>query len=220
MKQAIIIGNGKKPYKKALNYLLDKGIDTIVGADGGANNLYKMRYTPNYIIGDFDSIKSEVYDYYKDKCKFIKYDRQDDTDIEKSIKFLVENDYEKIYLLAVTGKRLDHTFANLSHLIKYYNQVKIVIIDKKNFICPYSGTFGIKTRPNETISIFGVDTETKITAKELKYPLDNFNLPFGKRVGSSNEATMDYINFQINNGVILIFRNTQMAIENDFLFYA
>lgn len=46
--------------------------DTRICADGGANRLYdecaenqRIEYTPNYIIGDLDSLRDEVATQYK-----------------------------------------------------------------------------------------------------------------------------------------------------------
>jgi thiamine pyrophosphokinase len=220
MKEAIVIGNGHKPSKKAIRYLMGKGVETIVAADGGANELYKMQIIPKYIIGDLDSIAPDVLSYYEDKCEIIKYERQTDTDIEKCIKYLKAQGYEKLFLLGVTGKRIDHTFTNISHLIKYHNEMKMVIVDKHNFIVTYTGEVEFPTVQNETISVFANSADTVINAKGLKYPLDNIRLPFGERNGTSNEATEFSVSFNIQNGLILIFRKTKLAISNDFLYSA
>ena len=57
MKKCIIIANGKSPSKKVVNYFLEKGFNTIICADGGANSAKKLGIIPDFIIGDFDQYK-------------------------------------------------------------------------------------------------------------------------------------------------------------------
>ena len=40
-------------------------IDYIIAADGGANNCYNCNITPNIIIGDLDSLNTDIQNYYK-----------------------------------------------------------------------------------------------------------------------------------------------------------
>jgi len=219
MKKAIIIGSGQKPNKKALNYLIKKGVTEIIAADGGADHLRKLKIIPSAIMGDFDSIRSKSREYYGDKCVFISISRQDDTDIEKALKYIIENEYTEVYLFSVTGKRLDHTFCNLSFLIKYQSKIHIKIIDKLQYIAAYNKDVEFPTVPNEIISFYGITELTKITTEGLEYPLTEAILPFGVRDSTSNVALSECIKFKIKDGSIIIFRNIETAINNDFLFY-
>lgn len=219
MKKAIIIGSGQKPNKKALNYLVEKGITEIIAADGGADHLRKLKIIPSVIMGDFDSIRGKSLQYYDDKCEFISISRQDDTDIEKALKYIIEKGYKEVYLFSVTGKRLDHTFCNLSFLIKYQSNIHIKIIDKLQYIAAYNKDVEFSTVPKEIISFYGITDLTKITTEGLHYPLTDAILPFGVRDSTSNVAISDRIKFKIEDGTILIFRNIETAIQNDFLFY-
>lgn len=69
-------------------------------ADGGANKVYD-RYTlnfrdntlktPDYLVGDFDSVRNDVLEYYQKRgSKIVKIDDQDTTDLEKSY-YLLSN---------------------------------------------------------------------------------------------------------------------------------
>lgn len=68
-------------------------------ADGGANRIYdnfeiNIRdhghlKLPNYIVGDLDSLRKDVLEYYRSRgTDIIKIDDQDTTDLEKSYNLL------------------------------------------------------------------------------------------------------------------------------------
>lgn len=94
---------------------------------------------PNCIVGDFDSIRSEVRDYYKAKnVKLLMRIDQDTTDLEKCLYVSLEKISEKasdlsnnfdedhldrkrfsIILLGSSGGRIDHTFSCYSQVWKF-----------------------------------------------------------------------------------------------------
>ena len=218
MKSCIIIANGDSPKKGIIKYLKRNGVEAIIAADGGANSAFKLGITPNYIIGDFDSIKKEVKDYFTDKSEIIEYERQDDTDVEKSLKFAIKNNYKTAYLLGGTGDRLDHLICNLGIVLKYYNKIRIIIIHGKTILSPYSSDTKLETIPNETISLYAFDDKTIITSNGLKYPLQETNLKFGERESTSNVALGKEIILKIEGGIIFVIRELKTMKKNDLIF--
>ena len=188
MKKCIILANGKPPKKSVIQFLQKKNYSTLICADGGSNHAKKLGLTPDYIIGDLDSIKKETITFYKHKSKIIKLKRQNDTDVEKCLKFAIRNGFEEAVLLGVTGDRLDHTFCNLGIVIKFFNKIKLKLIAENSLLVSYTGRVELKTFPGETISIYGFDRKTKITSAGLKYTLKNSVLAFGEKESTSNVA--------------------------------
>ena len=217
-KACIIIANGDLPAKSVINYLKKNGVDTIIAADGGANSAFKLGLVPDYIIGDFDSIKPEVQKYFSVHSDFIQYKRQNDTDVEKSLKFAVKKKFDVAYLLGGTGDRLDHTICNLGIVLKFFDKIKVVLIHGKTILCPYDEDVVLQTVPNETISLYAFDDKTFITSKGLKYPLKNCNLKFGEKESTSNVATGREVALNISGGKIFVIRNLNTVKKNGLLF--
>ena len=217
MRACIITANGDKPSKQNINYLIKNGVETIIAADGGANSCYKLGVNPQYIIGDFDSISPEVLDYYKDKSELIKYTRQNDTDVEKALKFAIRKKYETVYLLGGTGDRLDHSICNLGIVLKFFAKIRIIIIHGKTVLFPYNKDVKLQSTHNETISLYAFNADTKITSKELKYPLRNTQLPFGEKESTSNVALADSFELKISGGIIFVIRELKEMKRNGLL---
>ena len=207
MKRCIILANGKPPKKKAIEFLMANGYSTLICADGGANSAKILGLTPDYIIGDLDSVKSSTLSYFKGKSKILQIKRQNDTDVEKCLKLAIKKGFTDAVLLGVTGDRLDHTFCNLGIVIKFFGKINLSIIAENSYLTAYKNIVELKSVAGETISIYGFNEGTKITSKGLKYPLNNTALPFGKRESTSNVALTVKVELKITRGIIFVIRD-------------
>lgn len=215
MKKCIILANGKPPKKKIISFFSKNGYDELICADGGANSALKMNLVPDVIIGDFDSITPSALKKFKLKSKLLQLKRQNDTDVEKCLKYAIQKGFREAFLAGATGNRLDHSFCNLGIVLKFFSKIKISVIAEKSFLKPYKGNIKIKSFKGEIISLYGFDRKTKITSRGLKYPLKNVPLPFGEKESTSNVATTDGIELSISNGVIFVIRDLNSMIKYD-----
>lgn len=217
MKKCIIIANGKCPKKSEIKYFVEQGYSTIICADGGANSAMKLKIIPDYIIGDLDSVEESTLKYFKGRSQIIQFKRQNDTDVEKCLKFAIKKNFTKAVLLGSTGDRLDHSICNLGIVLKYYDKIKIYLLSGESFLVPVKGKFNFNSSRGELISIYGFDKKTKFTSTGLKYPLKNISLPFGEKESTSNRAVKDKVGLKINGGVGFVIRYFKM-IKNHGLF--
>lgn len=217
MKKCVILANGKVPKKFIINYFLDKLKYDLICADGGANSAYKLRLKPEVIIGDFDSVLPATLDYYKNESEIINVKRQNDTDVEKALKFAIKHKYSEAVLMGVTGDRLDHSFCNLGIVLKFSGRINVKLAAENSFLELQGGTVKFKAAVGETISIYGLDKNTSILTKGLKYPLVNEPLPFGVRESTSNVAVAEEVELQISGGKMFIIRDIYGMIKNGFL---
>ena len=107
-KRAVILS--AMPVTPALSAYLQPG-DTVVACDAGYRNAAVLGIQPDLIVGDFDSApKPET-----TGDMIILPHVKDDTDTHYAAKWLCERGYRHIIMLgALGGKRMEHTFSNVS----------------------------------------------------------------------------------------------------------
>lgn len=216
MKKCLILANGEAPVKAEIEFILGSGYKTLICADGGANTAFEYELIPDFIVGDFDSVKKEVLDFYYGKSTIKQFYGQDDTDVEKCLRFAIDKGYRKAIITGGTGDRLDHSFSNLAVCLRFSDEIEVNLIHKKSLLFVHHGKVKIKTTPGEPISIYGFDKNTLLKSKGLKYDLHNTAFPFGIRESSSNEAADSEIELEISEGKIILIRNYKDAVENGF----
>ena len=215
MKKCIILANGKPPRKSVISFFQKRSFGNLFCADGGANSALKMNLIPDAIIGDLDSISSIASKIFEQRSKIIQLKRQNDTDVEKCLKYAIRNNFNEVLLAGVTGKRLDHTFCNLGIVLKFFNRINISLVAEDSFLKPYSGKVELKSLSGETISIYGFNKKTKVTSKGLKYELKQVSLPFGEKESTSNLSTKEHVQIEIQNGVAFVIRDVNFMIKHD-----
>lgn len=217
MKKCIIIANGRAPSKKVISFFNKKGYSTLICADGGANSALKLGLVPDFIIGDLDSVSDDAINFFSDKSTIIKIQRQNDTDVEKCLKFAIRKGFSEALLLGVTGDRLDHTICNLGIVLKFYDKIKCNIVAENSFLTPTDKTLVLKSKSGETISLYAFNTKTKITSTGLKYQLRNSTLPFGERESTSNVSTKDEVKLIVRGGIVFIIRDYKFISRYDLI---
>ena len=66
-KRIVIISGGELEEEFVLSILEKEENQYVIGVDRGMEFLYNHQILPNYIVGDFDSVKKEIGDYYRNE---------------------------------------------------------------------------------------------------------------------------------------------------------
>ncbi|GHT73205.1 thiamine pyrophosphokinase [Bacteroidia bacterium] len=200
--KTVILANGAFPtHKIPLSFL--RNADRIICCDGAIFNLLDFGLTPDYIVGDLDSISETL-----KKCfaPILYHNPEQETnDLTKSIRFCTTRGWKEITILGATGKREDHTLGNLSLLTDYAEIATIQLLTDYGVFTPQSSSASYESFAGQQISIFSITPSTLFTFKNLMYPLENQPLTSWWQ-GTLNEALSTQFEININKGKIFVFR--------------
>jgi len=214
IKKALIVANGFKPGKSLIRSLKKYGYDFLIAADGGANNLRELNILPDLVIGDLDSILTDTLNWVKKSSEVVQIKRQNDTDVEKAIKYIIKKKCPQAIIIGGTGNRLDHSIANLSFLIKYFDKINLLLVHMDSILIPYSGYNEIKVRKGEIISLYTFKPGVEVSAKGLKYKLNKTSLMFGVKDSTSNIAVSNKISLNAENGIAFLIRGLKEVLAD------
>ena len=177
--------------------------DMLIAADGGAVSLRKIGFSPDLIIGDFDS-SPEI---PQGKNVIVLPKEKDDTDMMAAIKYGLERGCQTFYLYGATGGRFDHTIANIQTLsFLAENKAQGFLFDKST-VCTVikNSSFTLPETRTGYVSVFSLSEQSKgVTLRGLKYPLTNATLTNAFPLGVSNEMAENTAFIRVENGTLLI----------------
>lgn len=204
---ALIIANGEACSADILENLLEWS-PFIVVLDKAIERVIPLGIKVDVLLGDLDreeldleAIKASQY-----PIKIIHTPNQDKTDLEKAFDFLIERGFPAANVVWATGKRADHTFANITNIVRYRNELKIVLLDDYSTVFLLDYQFQKWYAKNTPISLIPVGNVTGITTKNLHYPLQNEPLSLGYRIGNSNHVSKDglvHISYQTGDLLLM-----------------
>jgi thiamine pyrophosphokinase len=197
-----IIADGEK-VNNIENILND--VDVIIAADGGANICRICEVTPDYIIGDLDSIILENIKFFS-KSKFVEVSEQSTTDLPKAISYALKLNPTKIKIIAAFGKRTDHTIANILIFQNYDELIPLEVYDNfgvMNFYPP--GKHYIALQSGQTISFFSITPIENLSLEGFKYPVIDTDYS-NNFIGISNVAIDKNCSIKFNRGKLISYK--------------
>lgn len=212
MKTIGIMANGPTDLLPDLDELKSH-IDIWIGADGGALTLIDRNIYVDFALGDFDSINDEEKRIIRESAgHFSQFPSQkDETDLELALNKAFELNAEKIYLLGVTGGRLDHTLINIQtlYLLKQ-RKIDGVIIDRYNKLeMTTAGKYDVLNEEEYPYLSFIPLTPIVrgMTLEGFYYPLNNEDLMMGSTLCISNKLLSEKGTFLYEEGILLLVKS-------------
>lgn len=155
--------------------------DVVIAADRGLEFCHANNIRPDYIVGDFDSIRPEVIAWYRGQ-KNIPVDtyrpEKDMTDTDIALEKAISLGADRVTFFGATGTRLDHTLSNIFNLCLLKDQgIRGQILDAHNRIYLPLGKKLVLRRSElfgTSVSLFPVRGEVSgLTLQGFKYPMKN-----------------------------------------------
>jgi len=180
--------------------------NTIIAADGGADNCLKLNITPEYIIGDLDSISDKAKAEFSEKSKIIQDMDQNKTDMQLAIELADKLDAKHVSIIGAIGSRMDHTIANIMCLDKL--NCKMHILDEFNDIYMVRKEINLKGKIGDIISVIALSDVKGLNYEGLKWNVSQKNIESGW-IGICNEMISSTAKITLSSGKIIVFRSKE-----------
>lgn len=177
--------------------------DLVIAADGGEEYAKRSGITPTLFIGDLDSLEGRP----ETENKIILPAEKDDTDTMFAIKHALECGVSEIFIYGGTGKRLDHTLANIASAAYCADKGALAFLFGKGYVLTVIKNGGLSFDKGfiGTVSVFPHGkTASGVTLKGLKYGLFDAKITPEFPIGVSNEFTGGNAEITVKNGYLTV----------------
>ncbi len=199
-----IIANGQPIYRERMLQKL-KDVHAIIAADGGANTCRLLDITPDYIIGDMDSISPESRNAFNQSF-YVEAPDQNYTDMQKAIEYAVSLEPGKIKIFSAFGRRSDHSFSNLLIFANKSIPVPFEVFDEFGVLSLLTaGKHTISGTLGQTVSLFSLGPVENLRLNGFKYRVEskNYNPMF---IGTSNEFIQEQALVEFTSGQLFLYK--------------
>lgn len=218
----VIISGGTLEEKYASALLKGRQKIQVIAVDGGLMYCKEQGITPDYIVGDFDTVDKEVLSEFRKNStiKIREYNPcKDVTDTQAAVSLAIEllgqsgekKEETNIYLLGATGSRMDHTLANTGCLLEVLQAGYFMkIIDNNNCIYAYTENFVLEREKllyENYLSLIAIEKVSGLCINGMKYEVENIELPILCGHGVSNELLEERAEVKFTFGVLLVIES-------------
>lgn len=203
--------------------------DLVLAADGGYRALYSLGYTPDLLLGDFDSLGDLPLPPDLPVLRFPA--RKDDTDTGLALRHGLDRGFRDFALYGCAGGRVDHLLANLQSMARVSRLGATIRLAAPEYdawaltgpapstpapatpaapgaLAP-AAVLALPPRPGGTlVSVFcHGDRAEGVTLTGLSYPLDGADLTGDFPLGVSNRRLEGRpATVSVRRGTLLIFQ--------------
>lgn len=207
----LILTGGRIEEAFAIDYIRKYEPEYVIAADSGMEFCRRQNMIPDCIVGDFDSVSTEVLQYFHQQPQILWKQfkpEKDETDTELAIKTAFEHRATELHLIGATGTRLDHVIGNIQLLHEaLIRDIPAYIVDDNNRISLMDGRKEIKKceQYGTYVSILPLTTTVeKITLTGFKYPLNQATLYSSNTLGISNEIEAETGIIEFVDGIAIV----------------
>lgn len=182
----------------------------VIAADAGVEHLKEQGITPDWIVGDFDSLG-----YLPQGGNILRHPvEKDDTDMLLAVKTALEHGCRRLVLYGGVGGHLDHTYANLQTLSYLADRggAGYLLGDGMVSTVVKNGTLRFGPEHRGRISVFCPgEPAVGVDLAGLYYPLRDATLTSGFPLGVSNSFTGRSASVAVRQGRLLVMWEEEAA---------
>ncbi|MBR3601292.1 MAG: thiamine diphosphokinase [Lachnospiraceae bacterium] len=169
--------------------------DLCIAVDAGYEYCRLLEITPDYILGDFDSISekeaenvAEIAKQEEDKVIILPIEK-DDTDMLAAIKLGLSEGYRSFRIYGGMGGRIEHTIANIQCLLylKEHNAVGYLMDGTGMILVAKEEEISFQDSLEGYMSLFSMGDKATVSIENMKYLLKEQEVTNSFPIGISNE---------------------------------
>jgi thiamine pyrophosphokinase len=208
-KRAAILTNGLLPYPETARRHV-RAADWLVCADGGARHAIDLGFTPDVVVGDFDSLSPELCARLQAAgVRMEKHPaRKDETDLELALDLAVAEGAQEIDVLATLGGRLDQSLANVLLLVKSEwkgIQIRLVEGPETAWLVRAGSQVTVSGQAGDTLSLVPLSSiVTGVNLDGVEWPLKAATLQMGSTFTISNKMSGPHAQLELAQGMVLV----------------
>lgn len=179
--------------------------DLVIAADGGLDALVSLGITPNLVLGDMDSVNTDL----GDTERIVYPIRKDETDSFLAYFEGARRGYTEFMLYGCVGGREDHTYANYSLLVyAAKREHKVTLVGK---VCDttalINGSVTLCGSPESHLSVFAFGGEARgVSVRGAEYEAEDITLTPDFPLGVSNRFQSTPVTVEVIDGALLVMQ--------------
>ena len=207
-KRACIVTGGTLSETLLEKYISEYPEDVWIVVDGALTVTHQLGLSPDYIVGDFDTVDNALLAFYDEKIILRHPPEKDQTDTELAVETALQAGCESILFFGATGSRLDHSLANIFMLQGLlYRGIDAEIINENNrlYLKNKSFTLSHKNTMGDFLSLLPLSEKVEgVTLEGFKYPVQNLTFYREQTLGVSNEITEEEARVKLDKGIFIV----------------
>ncbi len=207
-----ILANGATPSGDALDLMRNARV--LVACDGAADKAHELGRDPDFVVGDGDSISSDLRALLGGR--FVHVSEQETNDLSKAFNFACRRfpTARTLVVLGAHGLREDHMLGNVSRLQEFAEEFArsaerptdayVAMVTDSGRFDVVSGRRVFKTSVGKAFSVFDFRGGANVVSDGLKWPLEGVRLDALWK-GTLNRVDKDAVTIAADSPVV-VFR--------------
>jgi thiamine pyrophosphokinase len=191
-----LVGGG--PVSQAELRLATARAPRILAADGGADRALAAGYTPEAVVGDFDSISDRA-KATLGAARLFPIREQMTTDFDKALRSV---DAPFTLALGFTGARVDHGLAVFNSLVRHGDR-GCLVIGPRDVIFHAPPRLTLTLKHGDRLSLFPMAPVTG-RSTGLEWPIDGLAFAPAGLIGTSNRVTASIVQLDMDGPGMLV----------------
>ncbi len=182
--------------------------DMIIAADAGLITTDNLKLTPDYIVGDFDSLK-----FVPQGDNIIQHPKmKNETDLILAVDIALEKGYTNFIIYGCLGGRLDQTIASIQTLayILKNGGTGVLLGQKESVTLIKNSSVSFTKECKGSVSVFSYSKNCRgVEIEGLLYNLDNAEVTNKFPLGVSNEFKGEKSKISVEDGTLVVIWNSK-----------